>query len=1036
MTRCLTPGYVRGVSSARSTAAKPLPDPAWWAAGLALHERGVPAAGGEVETEPGFAARLADLGMPQDPRLGESPAELAARIRRPAWAVLVEDVLAAARPLPSDARPAADWREAFARVLAPFVDAALTQIRRHDGRHVDLDRVAATVGTTLGPRLVGIAARALVTELHRWRAEGRLAGGDSQARFHDFVRQLTAPTGLGEVLARYPVLARLLAQDTATTADATVELLDRFSLDRDALIATLLGGTDPGPVTSVLTSRGDRHAGGRSVAFVDFDDGRRIVYKPRDLAPHTQLTAILEYLSTATPGLFPRTPRTLARTGYGWAEHIAALPLFTWEDADLFYRRQGALLALLHLVRAADVHYENLVAHGDQPVLVDVETLFHPGLTPGGSGDPAADALAASVHRTALLPLVFVGEQGVADVSGLGGDPSASPSTVVDWLDAGTDRMRLTRRAADMAAAANRPILNGRLVEPHEHDRAIVGGFRHAYDTFIAHRDALTALVRDCADLEVRVVVRATWMYQTLLDETTHPDVLRDAVDRDRALSVLYHGRTEQPLLAQLLRPELAALWAGDIPMFTASVGTGRIRTTSGAEMPELLPQPGLAAALATLASLDEVSRRGQEWIISATLASRARVAPHPDAAPIAAQPEGAAAHPDELLAAACAVADQLVAEANAGGGRVNWLGLEAVEDHRWLVLPLGASLGSGYLGVALFLAQLAAVTGIYRYAEQARAATADLPQLVAALDKRPDLVAVIGCGGLDGLGGIAYGLARIGTLLDDSALTDAAARTVPLAMAAATPGASLGWSAGLAGCLAALTAVHTELKLPEAADAARRCADLLVAPLTESDGVPGLMYRTHHGVSTDRAGGAWPASGGFADGLAGVGWALTTIGPDDHHHAAGRRLATLLGDRGEQVAAGWCRGTAGAVLARTALSAATGPRSLAGCVETLANAPVRRDLSLCHGELGVTEVLAQLAGSDRRTLAAQALRRRAGLVLDVLRRHGSLCGVPGGARSPGLLTGLAGIGYGLLRHAAPQRVPSVLLLQHTMLAP
>jgi lantibiotic modifying enzyme len=31
---------------------------------------------------------------------------------------------------------------------------------------------------------------------------------------------------------------------------------------------------------------------------------------------------------------------------------------------------------------------------------------------------------------------------------------------------------------------------------------------------------------------------------------------------------------------------------------------------------------------------------------------------------------------------------------------------------------------------------------------------------------------------------------------------------------------------------------------------------------------------------------------------------------------------------------------------------------------------------------------------------------------------------------SPGLMTGLAGIGYGLLRVAAPARVPSVLTLE------
>jgi lantibiotic modifying enzyme len=62
------------------------------------------------------------------------------------------------------------------------------------------------------------------------------------------------------------------------------------------------------------------------------------------------------------------------------------------------------------------------------------------------------------------------------------------------------------------------------------------------------------------------------------------------------------------------------------------------------------------------------------------------------------------------------------------------------------------------------------------------------------------------------------------------------------------------------------------------------------------------------------------------------------------------------------------------------------------------------------------------------------ALRARADRVargiLDDIRGAGWLCGNPLRVESPGLMTGLAGIGYGLLRLAAPERVPSVLLLE------
>ena len=54
---------------------------------------------------------------------------------------------------------------------------------------------------------------------------------------------------------------------------------------------------------------------------------------------------------------------------------------------------------------------------------------------------------------------------------------------------------------------------------------------------------------------------------------------------------------------------------------------------------------------------------------------------------------------------------------------------------------------------------------------------------------------------------------------------------------------------------------------------------------------------------------------------------------------------------------------------------------------------------------------------------------RIAAMILESVERDGWLCGVPLGIETPGLMTGLAGIGYGLLRLAEPTRVPSVLIL-------
>ncbi|TDO36753.1 type 2 lantibiotic biosynthesis protein LanM [Paractinoplanes brasiliensis] len=979
----------------------------WWASALALHERIHPGATPDpssADRRPGPDA-LAAL-------RAEPAAGLAARVARPDWVATAERAVTAAVPA-TTAEVDGDWRDAFGRVLRPFADDAVERITAGAGPYdrLDLPKVTRHLGAALRRSLVDLAARALVAELHRWGARGRLAGDDERARFLDFARRMASPDGLAALFTRYPVLARLLAQAADASVTATRELLVRLAADRDEVAGTLLGTADPGPVVAIVAGLGDRHQNGRTVSFVDFADGSRVVYKPRDVTTQVVMGRFIDRLAAGHPELAPGTARTLARPGYGWTAYVTARDLPDRAEADRFYRRQGALLALLHVLRTTDVHYENVIADAGTPVLIDTETLFNAELAPTGDTDPAAGALASSVYRTALLPRPVIGDQGAADLSGLGGDRDGHcPTSVVDWLDPGTDRMRLTRRPFAMTGSANRPRLAGVDLDPGDHEQSIVAGFRLAYDFVAGRRAEFAEAVAACADMEIRVITRPSWMYATILDETTHPDVLRDALDRDEAFSVLHANRAANPLLAQLVGHEITAMWNGDVPMFLASAGSGELRAPDGTRFGVPLPRAGVAAALDTLAGLGHVDRRQQEWIISATLATRRGAAAHPEprpGVPVPANPTNPVVHPDALLTAACTMADAIIARMS-GDERINWLGLEHV-DGQWLVLPMGAGLGTGHLGVALFLAQLAAVTGVRRYAGRARGAVAGTPALVDLFTARPDLVETVGWGGLNGLGGIAYGLARLGLLLDEPALRDAAARLAALAGRSAPAPSGPGWADGLAGRLAALSAVRRDLGLGPASGAEVDCADRLARIADHGDGTLPLS---------------------FADGLSGIAWALVRCGPRPDHRAAGRRLASQVVARATTGSApaggGWCNGDPGVALAGVCV-----PHEMSAAdVTALADGPAQRDLSLCHGELGVLEVLGTIAAADQASPAAAALRRQTGWVLEVLRRGGPVCGVPGNVLTPGLLTGLAGIGYGLLRLAGPREVPSVLLLQ------
>ncbi|MFF0057188.1 type 2 lanthipeptide synthetase LanM [Streptomyces microflavus] len=945
----------------------------------------------------------------------------------PDWVSFVRDVIADAPPEAVVAERDHPGLTGFALVVAPFAERAAGRLLTSPsnnavraGTAVGLAPVLEDFRSHLTRRLARLAARTLVLELHKARRAGRLAGDGPEARFRDFLRLTAGRDGLAAFLTAYPVLARILARTSLAAADALTEMLGRLADDRELLDASgVLGdgatgtpaaGRGPRALTGVEAGAGDSHRGGRSVMILRFTDGSRLVYKPRPLAAHRHFNTLVEWFGSLPGAPSLRALRVVDRGDYGWVEFVEERPCSSTAETHLFYRRQGALLALLHLLDGTDLHQENLIACGPHPVLVDVETLFHPPLSQAHSADPAARALHDSVHRVGLLPQLLVGDSAALDVSAIGGGrAAASPIETADWADAGRDTMRLVRRSARFTESANRPRLQGVPADPSAYTDSLCEGFRAGYTSISDYRDELLGrrgLLTDFAQDEVRVVPRPTWTYTTLLDESTHPDLMRDAAERHQVLSLLRTPTLGVPALPGLEDEEIEELWAGDVPVFLTRPGSTDLWSGTGRAVPVAPGPTGLARVEEKVRAMDTVDRQDQERIIRAAMVSTSSKPPHRAEGGARARTAATAPEPEQLLSAARSVGDQLVSLAYRHKERTNWIGLELLGERYWRLAPMAADLASGYTGPALFLAQLAALTGAERYAETAREALAPVPGLLDALHGRVDDLTVLGSGAFAGLGGIAYALAEVGSLLGDRAVLDLAGPATRLACAASAAEDGYGVRGGAAGGLVSLLAVHRTTGRAEAWRGAERCAERIsVAPL--------------------------PEAGGFAEGAAGIGWALlrfAAAGGGEQYRTAGlgalRRAAVeVTGGRA------WCEGAAGVALAIADSPDALADPDLSGWLaeqagELADSAPLADD-SLCHGELGLLELLGHGALTGDRTPWV----RRAGTLLAAADREGPRCGTPGHVPHPGLLTGLSGVGHGLLRAGFPDRIGSALLL-------
>lgn len=329
------------------------------------------------------------------------------------------------------------------------------------------------------------------------------------------------------------MLARQIVTDIEQWVESSGEFLRDLCADWEDITAIFRGGKEPGVIVKVSGGFGDSHRRGRSVLVAEFASGFRVVYKPRPLAVDLRFQELLTWLNErgAQPPLAPL--KVLERRGHGWMEFVSAGACQTAEEVRRFYRRQGGYLALLYALEASDFHFENLIAAGEHPFMIDLEALFQSRV--GGEDLRQADALAGtaaahSVLRVGLLPQRAYAKddyEGI-DVSGLGGAPGQfSPHRVMRWEGVGTDEMRIVRERVEVSRAGHRPTLEGHEVNVLSYRQELVEGFADMYRLLLACRDELlsdSGPLSPFTGAEVRAIVRDTHAYDLLLQESFHPD--------------------------------------------------------------------------------------------------------------------------------------------------------------------------------------------------------------------------------------------------------------------------------------------------------------------------------------------------------------------------------------------------------------------------------------------------------------------------------------------------------------------------------
>jgi type 2 lantibiotic biosynthesis protein LanM len=996
-------------------------------------------------------------------RFLDGPEPLATNGRSPpAWAQTLVRTLATAR---SERGRAASYRFCdaidplpFEEIIAPFVVAASERL---PGTVDDLltEEALSQLERFLLGRLTSLSSRALQLEFTierhaRLSPLGRLlVRGEnvpSRSLYSQFVERMQAGA-LADFFREYPVLARLLSRVTDLWVEATSEFIERLARDRDEL-RRVFGAA--GGVTALEPGLSDPHRGGRTVIGVSFASGTKVVYKPKDLGTEVAYNRLLAWLNDRGAPLEFRVLELIDRSGYGWVEWVAHAPCRDAEELRQYYRRAGMLVCLVYALAGTDCHRENVIASGEHPVLVDVETLMHHRLhaeRPVRAWSLALDQLTGGVLGTGLLPSWQAEESGDRPASDISALHTVEEDELVEhqqkWEHINSDGMVLTPGAIPRPIPKNQPLLGVGRPRLEEHGDDVLEGFQAMYSFLLERRGDLLKPDNPLGDLlrqRVRFIFRNTRVYGALHNELRDPIQLRDGIDRSIQLERL--GRAASPdgeLDARwwpLIEAEKDAMEDVDVPLFTAPADGVTLTVAPGRDVDGCLREPSAERVVERLRALGPDDLDRQLGFVAGSLHSHA--ARHEAGSGRRLRRAGTRRRVTDLEPAAVEIAAEIADRAirAPGDDGAVWIAPHyRPRLERYQLQPIGMDLHSGACGIALFLAAVERVMGGGDYG---RLALAALEPVHEALAEGSDALAdAVGLGAATGLGSVVYALTRISQLLEKPDLLDAAAGAAAALSDERIADAKPDVFAGLAGEILGQLALYEAVEDPRCLERAAMCARRLLATRVGGPARGRAWITFENRVLT-----------GFAHGAAGIAYALSrlsaALGDSVYRSAAEEAIAYEdqlfqpeldnwpdLREEEPTYKANWCHGAPGIGLARLGGLCAIDTDAVRRDIDAAVRTTLRTDVDfpdhLCCGNLGRVDLLL-VAGErlERPALPKRALERARVIAgraqtMGGFSLHSSL---PGRVHMPSFFMGMSGIGYELLRAAHPQILPSVLL--------
>ncbi|MDD3278026.1 MAG: type 2 lanthipeptide synthetase LanM family protein [Lachnospiraceae bacterium] len=478
--------------------------------------------------------------------------------------------------------------------------------------------------------LEAVSVRNIIHELHVCKDEGLLQGSNPVEEYEYYQDHYLEDHEYRKLLSeKYPVMDSCIFKTIDKVTDNVTTVIKNFTHDLPEIQEKILKSKSAGKLQKINGGIADTHKGGKNVLELILDTGMRIIYKPHSVKNEVEFQKWIKFYSSKL-NLTYYQPVIIEKDGYGWEECVSYKVCSKAEEISRFYYRMGISLFIAYVFQTNDLHFENIIVHGENPVFVDIEaiTKCRNNMSDMSANEKIQEIIKESVMATGILPSYHWHNSlgtGV-DVSAMGQEEyQKMPIKIPVVSHPFTSDICITYRYGEIRGDKNIVRLDGEKVTAEKYTKEVMQGFKDAYQYAVHHKQELKSEVIKEGNLISRYLLNDTQKYSMVLTGSYHPSLMMDEADREMYMHVLWNENDELTSKRKvILQCEIEDLLQGDIPCFEVRLCDRELYWHDKAIIHEYLPESPLDGILRKIDGLDLQDREQQLTFIDLAMNMKA----------------------------------------------------------------------------------------------------------------------------------------------------------------------------------------------------------------------------------------------------------------------------------------------------------------------------------------------------------------------------------------------------------------------------